>query len=367
MDPLETEYEARLQRYRDACTVRKTRTSVYHNMYYYADGGTNTSMAYCPVPKVGCTFWRRIFMFLNKTRSQSQISSPFDISRFEVYFKPMIHLTATKYATDVLEHAQRFLFARDPYARLFSAYVDKFLLPQFLGWERYGKVVTAARAGTRNVNETCVKTLVTFPEFVNITMSLKYRDPHWLPIASICDPCRLFPHFIGKQESFSKDAKYILNKVGLGNLLKKYSHKTFISDEITQMVDFTYAYRDFNVNLRKCFDSLLLAERLWTAFKINGYLRPEAEFPKEELSGLIRKTNDTRTIKAILTQLIAKENKQSHMSRVMYKLQKRTMMLNEYKNLSRETMEKIAKYYTWDFKIFGYEQYPAALFPWKHQ
>ncbi|XP_046572592.1 carbohydrate sulfotransferase 11-like [Haliotis rubra] len=364
MDPLKGEYEARLQRYRDACAVRRIKASVYNKMYYYADPGSNTSIGYCPVPKVGCTFWRRIFMFLNRT--QTQMSSPFDISRFEVYFKPMVQLRTTKHTTDILEHAHRFLFVRDPYSRLFSAYVDKFLLPQFLSWPTYGKVIAAIRAGRRVLNETCVTELVTFPEFVNITMLRKYPNIHWLPITSICDPCRLHPDFIGQQESFSKDAKYILNKVGLGYLLTKYSHKTFVSDEITQVVDFTFAYGDYNRHLRQCYDSLMLAERLWTAFKMNGYILPAVEFPKEELLELIQKTNDTITFKALLTQMIVKENGRRHLSPEMFRLQKKIMMLNEYKKLSRETMDKIAKYYTSDFKLFGYEQYPETLFPWRY-
>ncbi|XP_067659459.1 carbohydrate sulfotransferase 11-like [Haliotis asinina] len=363
--PRRDEYEARLQRYRDACAVRRIKSSVFNRIYYYSDPGSNASIGYCPVPKVGCTFWRRIFMFLNRT--QTQMSSPFDTSRFEVYFKPLTQLRTTKHTSVILEHAHRFLFVRDPYARLFSAYVDKFLLPQFLSWPTYGKQIAAIRAGGRVLSETCVTELVTFPEFVNLTMLRKSPNIHWLPITSICDPCRLHPDFIGQQESFSKDAKYILNKVGLGYLLKKYSHKTFVSDEITQVVDFTFAYRDYNRHLRQCYDNLMLAERLWLAFKMKGYILPTMEFPKEEFLKLFPTTNDTITFKALLTQLIVKENQRRPLSPEMFRLQKKVMMLNEYKKLPPETMGKIAEYYKSDFKLFGYEQYPVALFPWKYE
>ncbi|XP_046328795.2 carbohydrate sulfotransferase 8-like [Haliotis rufescens] len=358
-------YEARLNTFRIACAQMEQPITSRNRFIHYETNDIDVS--YCSVPKVGCTFWGRVFQFLLRTNGSREVSSPLDITRYQVHFLPLVHIKEIKINQNIIEHSKRFFFVRNPYTRLFSAYVDKFVLPQFLSLENYGLRIAKFKGQTiPNPNTTCVNDL-SFKDFVQ---HLVIGDPignyHWKPMYSSCNPCKLFPHFIGKQESFNKDAKYILREVGLGHILEKYSHKKYISDEIAQMVDFTFSFRDRMTSLRRCFDDISLTEKIWTTFQINGHLKPDMKFPKATFKRILEGSLSTKDAKKRVTKEFVRVNENAHISHELHSTLKLRWMLKAFKSLTRDTMEQIAKYYDIDFKLFGYEKYPKDLFPWRY-
>ncbi|CAL1543508.1 unnamed protein product, partial [Lymnaea stagnalis] len=108
----------------------------------------------------------------------------------------------------------RFMFVREPYSRLWSAWIDKFWLPDFWMLEaiRLGVALNLPREAVA-----CPKN-ITFPLFLKyITLP---GDPmalnqHWAPYKHLCDPCLFRPHVIGKLETFTRDSRAILDAVNL--------------------------------------------------------------------------------------------------------------------------------------------------------
>lgn len=108
----------------------------------FYDPGSRT--AYCFVPKAGCTFWMRVFAFV--TNRTGSARSPWDIPRLTVHAGgnssnnesnyphggPLWYYEKDAMAPDTL----RFVVTRDPFSRLWSAYVDKMMLPDF--WKTMG-------------------------------------------------------------------------------------------------------------------------------------------------------------------------------------------------------------------------------------
>ena len=112
---------------------------------YIIKGSHSPPVAYCEVPKVGCTFWKRVLRFINKDYDTPNITNPKQISRMYTHmasFKNTAKLSLTDDKNFQLFHKipRKFMFTRDPYTRQWSAYLDKFFLPDF--WSAYGKTAS---------------------------------------------------------------------------------------------------------------------------------------------------------------------------------------------------------------------------------
>ncbi|KAK6195290.1 hypothetical protein SNE40_000751 [Patella caerulea] len=79
-------FSTRRKRIRDACLL-DNRGRVQGLMIYKA-----ANLSYCVVPKAGCTFWKRIFRFLNGDTGNSDIISPFKINRMIVHYGSYKHM-----------------------------------------------------------------------------------------------------------------------------------------------------------------------------------------------------------------------------------------------------------------------------------
>ena len=130
------------------------------------------------------------------------------------YYTNRISASAHK-GPSYLSGRLRFMFVREPYSRLWSAYVDKFLLPDY--WNVDGVRITRRRPGVSREAAKCGHD-VTFAEFVDYVTSVpasKLND-HYGPYHLLCSPCLFLPHVIGKMETFDQDAKYVDFGVGRG-------------------------------------------------------------------------------------------------------------------------------------------------------
>ncbi|XP_059140526.1 carbohydrate sulfotransferase 12-like [Physella acuta] len=97
------------------------------------------NMVYCHVAKAGCTTWGRIFSFISRADEMRRlnITSPFEIQRRKVHYGPLLPIGNKNWDNlkpELPTTAKKFMFTRDPYARLWSVYLDKFYLPDFLDY-----------------------------------------------------------------------------------------------------------------------------------------------------------------------------------------------------------------------------------------
>ena len=106
------------------------------------------------------------------------------------------------------------LVSRDPYSRLFSAFIDKLFLPMY-----YSSAVAIVQR-QRQSNDSCAND-ITFEEFLtdiidNVRKGHKL-DIHWTPIVNLCKPCSVHAFALIKQETFTTDVEYVLKEVGIAN------------------------------------------------------------------------------------------------------------------------------------------------------
>ncbi|XP_060591316.1 carbohydrate sulfotransferase 9-like [Ruditapes philippinarum] len=310
---------------------------------------------YCIVPKVGCTFWKRIFRFLGKDyRTNQNVQKPSDIDRNYVHYGPMKNIqqwnVQNPIARMLMTKGKSFMFVRDPFTRLWSAYIDKFLLPDF--WRSDAlHVVRKIRPNATDYERYCANN-VTFQEFLTFikTTYTNGLNEHWQRLHKVCSPCHVQYDVIGKQESFGLDADYILTKFNLQSLKENTTKLDMVHEEVTTLTKYNFDLE--NAIRQGCFEKIDVAKRLWLAFQYNGYIDRRSAFPKNDLL----KTAFLNSTTEIFTNLVLKTIENQNILRVNIKKQKRTMMLDAYRKIPKDLLNDIIAIYEYDFELFGYNR-----------
>ncbi|EDW64577.1 carbohydrate sulfotransferase 11 [Drosophila virilis] len=123
---------------------------------------------------------------------------------------------------ELLPSALSFLFVRDPFERILSAYRNKLEGNRNSFYKALGtKVVQRFRR--RSASGTFPRCGPTFEEFVRFLIQEHATgnrfDEHWAPVYSFCTPCSVNFSIIGKTETFQRDSEFIIRQAGLESLL----------------------------------------------------------------------------------------------------------------------------------------------------
>ncbi|XP_063165134.1 carbohydrate sulfotransferase 11 isoform X2 [Candoia aspera] len=198
-------------------------------------------LIYCYVPKVACTNWKRVMMVLT---GRGKYTDPMEIPANEAHVSSNLK-TLNQYSIPEINHRlknyMKFLFVREPFERLVSAYRNKFTQKYNTSFhKRYGtKIVKRQR---KNATQEALHKGddVKFEEFVAylIDPQTQREEPfneHWQTVFSLCHPCHIHYDLIGKYETLEEDSNYILQLAGVGNYLKfpTYAKSTRTTDEMT--------------------------------------------------------------------------------------------------------------------------------------
>ena len=105
----------------------------------------------------------------------------------------------------------KFLFVREPFELILSAYIDKFFNHDPAFYSLRGPDI----APTRYVSgaETSYKSIITFEEFVNFVVRLHETDEfcneHWQTFNKLRYPCGIDYEFIGGFENLQKEVRHV--------------------------------------------------------------------------------------------------------------------------------------------------------------
>ncbi|XP_043934346.1 carbohydrate sulfotransferase 11-like [Protopterus annectens] len=201
----------------------------------------NHGLLYCYVPKVACTNWKRVMMILS---GQNKYSDPLKIPANEAHISSNLK-TLSDYSTNEINYRLRnylkFIFVREPFERLVSAYRNKFTRKYNTAFhKRYGtKIVKRHR---RNPTSEALEKGddVKFNEFVYYLVDphTQREEPfneHWERVHSLCHPCIIHYDVIGKYETLADDARYVLQLIGADKTVKfpTSSKSTRTTDDLT--------------------------------------------------------------------------------------------------------------------------------------
>ncbi|XP_036438702.1 carbohydrate sulfotransferase 12-like [Colossoma macropomum] len=235
---------------------------------------------YCYVPKVACTEWKRVMIVLSESLKVNGV--PYrDLSDIPV---ELIHGNSTQYLNrynrTVMKHKlqqyKKFMFVREPFVRLISAYRDKFQTENQPFYKRYavpilkrfGKIpnppASAKEARTAGIAPS-------FSNFIQYILSLpaeKYEllDEHWRQMTHLCHPCQIHYDFIGKMETMEEDAAHLLRMLRVDNIVQFPKSKSSRTDENWVKNWFPYIPIKWRRKLFKLFE---------IDYKLFGYQVPE--------------------------------------------------------------------------------------------
>ncbi|KAK7473854.1 hypothetical protein BaRGS_00034905 [Batillaria attramentaria] len=325
-------------------------------------------LVYCAVEKVGSSFWKRAFKILNNMAPNGSL---FDQSGLSVHANSNEAITFENkpegWKRNTLNQSLKFLFVRDPYAKLFSAYMDKIFI--FFGG-RNGRrgLRRAGLVSSQRENQSegkCTVSVPTFSEFVNAMMlrsTALAADGHFTPIEKHCLPCEIRYDVIGKMETFRRDTEYILGKVGHNLTLLSNDPLTFdtksdlnIMTDILRRIMWSPAWQESEDCTRSVHFELL--RRMWTVFKVRGILSANVTFPFSR--GLMDTISEFHILQELQHAYRASGSREARL------LQREAAMLEAFRTLSNSTMQALFEFVKPDCELFDYQCLPSERFSGK--
>ncbi|XP_041359395.1 carbohydrate sulfotransferase 9-like [Gigantopelta aegis] len=183
---------------------------------------------FCPVPKVGVTNWRRILLVLS---GNVKITDPLEFSLPSVHGKYYKYLSYLATLSEVkreyrLNTYYKFMFVRDPFERIVSAYNDKFVRRNRFAWSGVGKQIIKTYRQAPDKKSLKTGLGVKFHEFVHyiVDSSVYSFNEHWALMSMLCLPCSIKYHFVGHMDSMDSDSREVLEELGVSKLVQ-YPHR----------------------------------------------------------------------------------------------------------------------------------------------
>ncbi|KAE8282951.1 Carbohydrate sulfotransferase 12 [Larimichthys crocea] len=197
---------------------------------------------YCYVPKVACSNWKRIMIILSESLLRDGVPQrdPLAIPRDLVHNNSM-HFTFNKFWKRYGKFAKhlmkvklkkytKFLFVRDPFVRLISAYRNKFELPNEDFYRRFAQVMLRRYANQptppASVDEAFgVGIHPSFSHFIQYLLDPQTEkempfNEHWRQVYRLCHPCQIQYDFVGHLETAEEDAEHLLRQLRVDNVVE---------------------------------------------------------------------------------------------------------------------------------------------------
>ncbi|XP_064598843.1 carbohydrate sulfotransferase 11-like [Liolophura sinensis] len=317
----------------------------------------------CFVPKIGSTFWKTVMRLLqNENLSEDKFTTGLlNLNKDEIHRVRLPWLSLLRHSEDGFSFprsSRAVVFTRDPYTRLFSAYIDKIFLPSF--WKFIGiAIVQQLRPDPSPESLECGHD-VTFEEFLRYVINVEETghvtasicDDHWAPVTSLCDVCRMKYDYIGKQESFLNDTNYIFQQLGLDKLmLSSLQPASSVRNSINTTV---WSFGWFIQNSSCVADEEAL-HRVWYSLQTQGYMMVDTEAPWLSLD--LKTANMADIVEAFLSSY--DKNKPTS---EQTKQQRHQVLVDAYSLVPLSVKRGIQNAFRYDFDLFDYDKEPTELF-----
>uniref|UniRef100_A0A8D3E6K1 Carbohydrate sulfotransferase n=2 Tax=Scophthalmus maximus TaxID=52904 RepID=A0A8D3E6K1_SCOMX len=186
---------------------------------------------YCFIPKVACSNWKKVMFVLKQGEPYRDPMSIAD----DLIDPTDKHLTFLKSfpRTEMmakLKHYTKFLFVRDPFVRIISAYRDKLQRTNKYFYDNFGRNILRRYGNQsdppRSLDEAFASGLSpSFHNFIQYLVDPKTEnsgpfEPHWRQMHRLCHPCHIHYDFIGHQETLQDEAEQLLKLLMLQDDIK---------------------------------------------------------------------------------------------------------------------------------------------------
>lgn len=176
--------------------------------------------------QVACTNWKRVLMVLN---SDGRYSDPLAIPANEAHVASNLRMLSEFSAPEINQRLRsylKFIFVREPFERLVSAYRNKFTRSYNTAFHnRYGTKIIRRHRWNPEPEALKKGNDVSFPEFIQYLVDPRTRreepyNEHWERVHSLCHPCLIRYDIVGKYETLATDAEAVLRLAGVDKVLR---------------------------------------------------------------------------------------------------------------------------------------------------
>ncbi|XP_053391782.1 carbohydrate sulfotransferase 12-like isoform X2 [Mercenaria mercenaria] len=309
---------------------------------------------YCPLCKLASTFWTRVFKMLDNNNKGRFTRHPFEV--------PISQAPASKLHFDILDQKIEktvnakesfiFLFVRNPFNLLFSAFVDKIVGPNPSLWKLFKNTASAQAEGT--VTNTCGADL-TFEHFLrNIVQMYKLKHTLDCHVAKFdaCQPCAVNYTFVAKIETFKADTFHIIYKFNQTQTLEVFEHELSSLHADDAIHDSTSGPFSWKWGIIRCITWPEALQRIWRKLQIRGIIGVNG-FPltdneanniaKEEFIALLEKTRFKTT-----------SGERGWLKEQAFK--------EAYRSVPFDVLDEIRTIYSNEFSLFDYNDSPGEIF-----
>ncbi|XP_042535733.1 carbohydrate sulfotransferase 13 [Dipodomys spectabilis] len=184
-------------------------------------------LLYCYVPKVACTNWKRVLLALRARARGDARADPRAIPAREAHAPGRLPSLADFRPAEIRQRLRdylAFLFVREPFERLASAYRNKFARPYSEAFRRrYGTRIVRRLRPRAHPEALARGHDVRFAEFLAYLLDPRTRrdepfNEHWERAHALCHPCRLRYDVVGRFETLAQDADFLLGLLGAPGL-----------------------------------------------------------------------------------------------------------------------------------------------------
>ena len=301
----------------------------------------NASLRYCPIQKTGSTTWTALLrtvwkeMKLKASRNRTPKSKK------------------ASYARALAANGTSFVFVREPYTRLLSAYVDKLFCPNTVFWRKVGKyIVKTFRENPSKSSLRCGHD-VTFEEFISYVIDSQetgvHRDGHFVPIHDHCNFCNVNYDYIGHLETISEDMPYLLNVIQSPvNYSRNFEIQTLKSSV-------HWVLKSMKLDIVDCMPLEEAGRRLWKKLTIRGVIPKSQPFPFSSKEA--GKVTEEEFVEAGLAAIARSGSWQTK------RMQETEALREAFSTIPMQQRLKLKEALFLDFKLFGFDPEPETVFP----
>ena len=314
-------------------------------------------LMFCPMCKLASTYWTRFFHMLDHY-GRDVIKSPYDVPINEAPpTNERMTVTLGSHETS-LDGYYKFLFVRDPYSRLLSAYVDKVFAPNPTFWRIFHKLGMKYLKKSR-VAVKCGSD-ITFSDYIRIVVQAHRTNPisgsadcHDATYMFSCHPCEVQYDFVGKMESFSRDSMLLFEKLHLNKTieaLRKEGKQLADEDALMDTVTSPFKWRK---SITACIPWHEALGRVWKKLQIRGVIGRQDMPLSEQEADSISQEAFVRLIKHIQSQSTPAQRRE----------QRKQALVEIYSTVDPAYLKDLKVLYRKDFEFFEYDKDNPNIFP----
>ncbi len=210
----------RLETMRNVCKTLKSTDHIDRDTYSHLVVDDDRQILYCRIFKVSSTTLRKALVN-SSGRVEPHIAAKLNVNNMKKMAKYGFFDINTFTWENVMYRVQKyfkFIFVRHPLKRLVSAFRDKFrdTHPHNIRTYQKGYGTKIIKRYRKHPSRNSLRKGhdVTFEEFLRFVIDTKlHQDGHWRTYASNCHPCIINYDFIGKLETMTQDAQYIMDRI----------------------------------------------------------------------------------------------------------------------------------------------------------